>query len=69
MQALNPIRQTDYTISFARDLEAMRRFYEQIMEFPLLRVRDLSRDLSGLSRTILAIAKAARSSTHGRRDR
>lgn len=38
MQGLSQIRQIDYTVIFARDLEAMRRFYEQIMEFPLLRV-------------------------------
>ncbi len=38
MQALSQIRQIDYTVVFARDLEAMRHFYEQVMEFPLLRV-------------------------------
>ncbi|MFO1162954.1 MAG: VOC family protein [Reyranellaceae bacterium] len=38
MQALGQIRQIDYTVIFARDLPAMRHFYEQVMEFPLLRV-------------------------------
>jgi catechol 2,3-dioxygenase-like lactoylglutathione lyase family enzyme len=38
MQALSQIRQIDYTVIFARDLDAMRQFYEQVMEFPLLRV-------------------------------
>lgn len=38
MPALNQIRQIDYTVIFARDLNAMRQFYEQIMEFPLQRV-------------------------------
>jgi catechol 2,3-dioxygenase-like lactoylglutathione lyase family enzyme len=38
MQALSHIGQTDYTVIFARDLAAMRQFYESIMEFPLLRV-------------------------------
>ena len=38
MQALNQIRQIDYTVIFSRDLNAMRQFYEQIMEFPLQRV-------------------------------
>lgn len=38
MQALSQIRQIDYTVIFARDLEAMRHFYEEVMEFPLLRV-------------------------------
>jgi catechol 2,3-dioxygenase-like lactoylglutathione lyase family enzyme len=38
MQALSQIRQIDYTVVFARDLPAMRRFYESIMDFPVLRV-------------------------------
>jgi catechol 2,3-dioxygenase-like lactoylglutathione lyase family enzyme len=37
MQALSHIRQIDYTVVFARDIEAMRHFYEKVMEFPLLR--------------------------------
>src|ERR1700755_20080 len=37
MQALREIRQIDYTVIFARDMEAMRRFYETVMEFPLQR--------------------------------
>jgi catechol 2,3-dioxygenase-like lactoylglutathione lyase family enzyme len=37
MQALSQIRQIDYTVIFARDLPAMRHFYETVMEFPLLR--------------------------------
>jgi len=37
MSALNEIRQIDYTVIFARDMVAMRRFYETVMEFPLLR--------------------------------
>jgi catechol 2,3-dioxygenase-like lactoylglutathione lyase family enzyme len=35
--ALSHIRQTDYTVVFVRDLDAMRRFYEQVMGFPLAR--------------------------------
>lgn len=38
MQALSQIRQVDYTVIFARDLPAMREFYEDVLEFPLLRV-------------------------------
>lgn len=38
MQALSQIRQIDYTVIFARDLAAMRHFYEEVMAFPLLRV-------------------------------
>jgi catechol 2,3-dioxygenase-like lactoylglutathione lyase family enzyme len=37
MQALKHIRQIDYTVIFARNMEAMRHFYETVMEFPLLR--------------------------------
>jgi catechol 2,3-dioxygenase-like lactoylglutathione lyase family enzyme len=37
MQALSQIRQIDYTIIFARNMSAMRHFYETVMEFPLLR--------------------------------
>src|SRR5215467_3423571 len=37
MQALSQIRQIDYTVIFARNMEAMRHFYENVMEFPLLR--------------------------------
>jgi len=37
MHALGHIRRIDYTVIFARDMEAMRHFYETVMEFPLLR--------------------------------
>jgi catechol 2,3-dioxygenase-like lactoylglutathione lyase family enzyme len=37
MQPLSQIRQIDYTVIFARDIEAMRDFYENVMAFPLLR--------------------------------
>ena len=37
MQALSQIRQIDYTVIFARNMDAMRLFYETVMEFPLLR--------------------------------
>ena len=37
MQALSQIRQIDYTVIFARNMDAMRQFYETVMEFPLLR--------------------------------
>ena len=38
MTALSQIRQIDYTVIFARDMQAMRHFYETVMEFPLLRI-------------------------------
>ena len=37
MSALSQIRQIDYTVIFARDMAAMRHFYETVMEFPLQR--------------------------------
>ena len=37
MNPLSQIRQIDYTVIFARDLPAMRDFYENVMEFPVLR--------------------------------
>jgi hypothetical protein len=37
MLPLSQIRQIDYTVIFARNMDAMRDFYETIMEFPLLR--------------------------------
>lgn len=37
MKALSHIRQIDYTVIFARDMRAMREFYESVMEFPLMR--------------------------------
>jgi lactoylglutathione lyase len=37
MNALSQIRQIDYTVIFARDMRAMRAFYESVMEFPVLR--------------------------------
>src|SRR5262245_44938588 len=32
---LQKIRNLDFTIIFARDLPAMRRFYEEVMQFPV----------------------------------
>ncbi len=32
-----PIRSIDYTVIFARDMPAMRRFYEATLGFPLHR--------------------------------
>lgn len=35
MSALATIRQLDYTVIFARDLRRMRRFYEDVLRFPV----------------------------------
>jgi len=37
MSALRTIRQLDYTVLFARRPEEMRRFYEQVLHFPVVR--------------------------------
>jgi len=37
MNALNAIRAIDYTVIFARDMAAMRAFYENVLQFPLVR--------------------------------
>jgi catechol-2,3-dioxygenase len=34
--AFQAIRAIDYTVIFVRDMAAMRRFYEDILGFPLL---------------------------------
>jgi lactoylglutathione lyase len=38
ISALSRIRAIDYSVIFARDLPAMRRFYEQVMRFPVNKV-------------------------------
>ena len=35
MKALRQIRHIDHTIVFARDMPAMRTFYEEVMQFPI----------------------------------
>lgn len=40
--AFQAIRAIDYTVIFVRDMEAMRRFYEDVLGFPLR--RELSQD-------------------------
>jgi catechol 2,3-dioxygenase-like lactoylglutathione lyase family enzyme len=37
MNPLSHIHQIDYTVIFARDMAAMRRFYEMVMAFPVRR--------------------------------
>lgn len=37
MRALDTIRQLDYTVIFVRDLARMRRFYEEVLCFPINR--------------------------------
>lgn len=37
LSAFRAIRAIDYTVIFARDMATMRRFYEDVLGFPLLR--------------------------------
>ena len=56
----NAIRAIDYTVIFVRDMAAMRRFYEDVLAFPL------SRELSpnwieyGIGSNTLALARPGR---------
>lgn len=61
MHALSHIRQIDYTVVFARNMEAMRHFYETVMEFPLVRTLGDSWIEYRVGSTTLALT------THGRR--
>jgi catechol 2,3-dioxygenase-like lactoylglutathione lyase family enzyme len=61
MQALSHIRQIDYTVIFARDMDAMRRFYETVMAFPLQRTLGDAWFEYRVGATTLALT------THGRR--
>lgn len=38
MSPFGHIRQIDYTVIYARDFSAMRRFYEHTLEFPVQRI-------------------------------
>ena len=61
LRALDEIRQIDYTVLYARDLAAMRRFYESTMGFSLERTLSESWFEYRLGSTILALT------THGGR--
>jgi catechol 2,3-dioxygenase-like lactoylglutathione lyase family enzyme len=60
--AFQAIRSIDYTVIFARDMEAMRRFYEGVLGFSPL--RELSPDWIEyrVGDNILALAKPKRTS-------
>jgi len=51
------IRAIDYTVIFVRDMAAMRRFYEDILAFPLLRELSPNWIEYGLGNNTLALAK------------
>lgn len=54
--ALSNIRQIDYTVIFARDIQAMRGFYEQTMGFALTRTLGTGWFEYELGSTTLALA-------------
>ncbi|BBO11639.1 glyoxalase/bleomycin resistance/dioxygenase family protein [Bradyrhizobium sp. TM102] len=56
----NAIRAIDYTVIFVRDMAAMRRFYENILAFPLLRELSPNRIEFGLGSNTLALARPSR---------
>jgi catechol 2,3-dioxygenase-like lactoylglutathione lyase family enzyme len=60
MNALSHIRQLDYTVIYARDLPAMRHFYEKVMEFPVINVLSERWIEFGIGSTRLALT------VHGR---
>jgi len=54
------IRAIDYTVIFVRDMAAMRRFYEDVLAFPLLRELSPNWIEYGLGSNTLALAKPSR---------
>ncbi|WP_245284340.1 VOC family protein [Bradyrhizobium sp. WSM2254] len=55
------IRAIDYTVIFVRDMAAMRRFYEGVLAFPLLRELSPNWIEYGLGGNTLALARPSRS--------
>ncbi|MBB4360336.1 catechol 2,3-dioxygenase-like lactoylglutathione lyase family enzyme [Bradyrhizobium sp. CIR18] len=56
----NAIRAIDYTVIFVRDMAAMRRFYEDVLAFPLLRELSPNWIEYGLGGNTLALARPSR---------
>ena len=54
------IRAIDYTVIFVRDMAAMRRFYEDVLAFPLLRELSTNWIEYGLGGNTLALARPRR---------
>ena len=57
------IRAIDYTVIFVRDMAAMRRFYEDVLHFPLLRELSPGWIEYRLGDNTLAVAKPSRTAT------
>ncbi|MDA9434880.1 VOC family protein [Bradyrhizobium sp. CCBAU 51627] len=54
------IRAIDYTVIFVRDMDAMRRFYEDVLAFPLLRELSPNWIEYGIGSNTLALARPSR---------
>ncbi|OKO67295.1 VOC family protein [Bradyrhizobium sp. AS23.2] len=54
------IRAIDYTVIFVRDMAAMRRFYEDVLVFPLLRELSPNWIEYGVGSNTLALARPSR---------
>jgi len=61
--AFRAIRAIDYTVIFARDMTAMRRFYEDVLGFPLLRELSSGWIEYRVGDNILALARPSRTAT------
>jgi catechol 2,3-dioxygenase-like lactoylglutathione lyase family enzyme len=59
--AFEAIRAIDYTVVFVRDMAAMRRFYEDVLRFPLLRELSPGWIEYRVGANTLALAKPSRS--------
>ena len=60
--AFRAIRAIDYTVIFARDMAAMRRFYEDVLGFPLLRELSPGWIEYRVGENTLALARPSRTS-------
>lgn len=61
--AFRAIRAIDYTVIFARDMTAMRRFYEEVLGFPLLRALSPNWIEYRIGDNTLTLAKPSRTAT------
>lgn len=61
--AFRAIRAIDYTVIVVRDLEAMRRFYEEILGFPLIRELSPNWIEYQVGSNTLALARPGRTAT------
>ena len=63
--AFQAIRAIDYTVIFVRDMAAMRRFYEGVLGFPLLRELSPGWIEYRIGGNTLALAKPSRTAADG----